>query len=115
MSLLDPPRLIASVQSFPADAASQDTADIMRDIAPYVKVLDFPEAKPSLLDLQVKNRSMLALPGESLGVTHKVSHHIALQLGTRPSYTQVYRLPHSQKAVVEDMIQGMLKENIIQE
>ncbi len=33
----------------------------------------------------------------------------------RPSYTRAYRLPHSQKAVVEEMIQGMLKENIIQE
>ncbi len=59
--------------------------------------------------------SVFALPGESLGVTDKVSHHIALQPGTRPSYTRAYRLPHSQKAVVEEMIQGMLKENIIQE
>ncbi len=59
--------------SLPADAASNDTADIMREIAPSVKVLDFPEAKPSLLDLLAKNRSVFALPGESLGVTDTVN------------------------------------------
>lgn len=111
----DPPHLIASVQSVPAHLESTDRAATIREIAPYVKVLDFPEVKPSLLPLLAKYRSVFALPGESLGATDKVSHSIVLQPDTRPSYTQAYRLPHSQKAVVEDMIQGMLKDNIIQE
>ncbi len=44
------------------------------------------EAFVERIQLLAKNRSKSALPGESLGVTDKVSHHIALQPGTRSSY-----------------------------
>ncbi len=77
-----------------------DLADVMAHLRPHVIVLDYPEAKPALLNLLAQRRQAVTLQKEPLGVTNKVTHHIALQPCTQPSYVPSYRLPHSQKQVV---------------
>ena len=82
-------------------------------IAPHVKVIDYPQGKTRRLELLADYRHIVALPGETLGQTDLTFHHIALKEGTNPIYVPAYRLPHSQRAVVQDMVQGMLDENVI--
>ncbi len=59
-------------------------------------------------------RDAIALPGESLGVTDRTAHDIRLKSGTHPVYVAAYRLPHSQKAAVDTMVQDMLDQGVIQ-
>ncbi len=48
-------------------------------------------------------------------MTTKVTHHIALQPGAQPSYVPSYRLPHSQRQVVQqkvdELLQGVIQES----
>ncbi len=89
--------------------------DVIVHLRPHVNVLDYPEAKPALLNLLIEHRQAIALPGEPLGVTNKVTHHIALQPGAQPSYVPSYRLSHSQRQVVEQKVDELLQEGVIQE
>ncbi len=57
----------------------------------------------------------IALPGGPLGVTNKVTHHTALQPGAQPSYVPSYRLPNSQRQVVQQKVDELLQEGVIQE
>ena len=110
----DPPSLVvAAVSTQPAHAS--DSAELAIQLGPHVKVLDFPEARPRLLDILATHRQALALPGEPLGVTDRVTHRIDLKPGTRPIYVPSYRLPHSQRKVSSGLVDGMLAENIIQD
>ena len=108
-SLQDPVPCVAAVSSQPSPTSSPE------ELKPHVQVMDFPDMNNSLLDLLVKHRTAFALPGEPLGVTHKVEHHIDLKPQTRPVYVPSYRLPHSQRQVAADLVQDMLQEGIIQE
>ncbi len=92
-----------------------DFADIIAPLMPHVNVLDYPDAKPALLKLLAKYKQAIALPGEPLGVTTQVTHHIALQHNTQPTYVPSYRLPQSQKQVVQQRVDELLKEGVIQE
>ncbi len=47
-------------------------------------------------------------------MTDRTAHHIRLKPGTQPVYVAAYRLPHSQKAIVDEMIQDMLGQGVIQ-
>ncbi len=79
-----------------------------------VNVVDHPEMKHSFLELLEGFRDVIALPGESLGVTDRTAHHIRLKPGTQPVYVAACRLPHSQKAIVDEVIQDMLDQGVIQ-
>ncbi len=79
-----------------------------------VKVVDYPEHRPSLLSLLNKYRSVIALPGEPLGPTSKAEHLIRLKSGAQPVYIPAYRLPHSQIQVVDEQIDDMLQQGVIQ-
>ncbi len=75
----------------------------------------FPEARSHLLHILTAHRQALALPGEPLGVTDRVTHHIDFKPGARPVYVPSYLLPHSQRKVAHDLVDGILAEGIIQE
>ncbi len=82
---------------------------------PYVylfNVVDYPEVKHSLLELLEHFRDVIELPGETLGVTDRAAHHTMLKPDTHPEYVAAYRLPHSQKAVVNEIIQDMLDQGV---
>ncbi len=100
------PLPVAGVTAHDADVT--DLADVMAQLKPYVNVLDYPATKPALLQLLAKHRQAIALLGEPLEVTNKVTHHIALQPGAQPSYVPSYRLPHSQRQVVQQKVDELL-------
>ncbi len=107
------PLPVAGVNAQNADVT--DFTDVMAHLRPHVNVLDYSEAKPALLNLLAQHRQAITLSGEPLGVTDKVTHHIALQPGDQPSYSPSYRLPHSQRQVVQQKVDKLLQEGVIQE
>ncbi len=92
-----------------------DFTDVVAQLSPHLKNMDYPEGKPALLELLAKHRQAVALPGEPLGLTDRISHHIALQPDAQPSYVPSYRLPHSQRQVVQQKVDELLDEGVIQE
>ncbi len=106
------PLSVAGVNAQNADVT--DLTDVMAHLRPHVNVLDYPYAKPALLNLLAQHMQAIALPGEPLGVTNKVTHRIAFQHGAQPSYVPSYRLSHSQKQVVQQKV-GELLQGVIQE
>ena len=80
----------------------------------HVKVVDYPELKAPLLDLLNRHRDVIALPGERLGSTDCAEHYIKLKPDSSPVYVPAYRLPHSQRAVVDQQIRDMLDQGVIQ-
>ncbi len=71
--------------------------------------------KPTLSQVLEMHRPAIALPGESLGVTHCAEHHIKLKPGSNPVYINAYKLPHSEAQLVEELIKNMLNQGVIQE
>ncbi len=71
--------------------------------------------KPTLLQVLETQRKAIVLPGEPLGVTHCVEHHIKLKPGTNPVYINAYKLPHSQIEPVQEMIKDILEQGVTQE
>ncbi len=61
------------------------------------------------------HREAIALPGEPLGVTHCAEHHIKLKPGTNSVYINAYKLQHSQRELVREMIKDIVKQGVIQE
>ncbi len=107
------PLPVAGVNTQTSDVT--DFADVIAPLVPHVNVLDYPDAKPALLRLLAQYRQAIALPGEPFGVTTQVTHHIALQPNSQPTYVPSYRLPHSQKQVAQQKVDELLKEGVIQE
>ena len=79
----------------------------------FVTVVDYPEFRPSLLELFKKYRDVITLPEESLDVTDKTEPYIKLKPGSQPVYIPAYRLPHIQRQVVAEAIDEMLEEGVL--
>ena len=109
----DPPQFVGCV-SAPCDGTLNLT-DTVSELTPHIKVSDYSDASPRLLSLLARYRRAIALPGDRLGVTSKTTHRIVLKADAQPCYTPPYRLPHSQRAVVDSLVDGMLKDGVIQE
>ncbi len=56
----------------------------------------------------------IALPGKPLRVTNCAEHRIKLKQGSNTVYINAYKLPHSQKQLVEELIKIMLYQGVIQ-
>ncbi len=80
-----------------------------------VKALDYPELKSSLRDLLGQYRSVLVFPGEPSSVIERAVHHIRLNPETKTVYIPVYRLPHSQRTIVDSMINDTVEQGRIRE
>ncbi len=76
----------------------------------HVKVEDYPELRARLLETLTRYRDTIALSGETLGATSLMAHNIKLKPGSRSVYIPVYRLPHSQRQVVNEQIEEMLEQ-----
>lgn len=92
-SFQDSPPLIGAVDS--QSTSSCSSAELITKLEAHVKVVDFPAEKHRLFDTLVAHRQAIAFPGEPLGVTDRVQHHIDLQPNTRSIHVPSYRLPHS--------------------
>ena len=62
----------------------------------------------------MENRNTIALPGDALGKSSVLKHQVKLKSGTHPIYIPAYRLPHSQFATVEKLINEMLTQEVIE-
>ncbi len=79
-----------------AQLGDEGLSDVVAQLGPHVKIPDYLEDKPTLLQLLAQHRHAIALPGEPLGLTNSVTHTISLQPNAKQSYVFSYRLPHSQ-------------------
>ncbi len=79
-----------------------------------LKVDDYSELKGPLLKLLHQYRDVIALPHESLGTTDTTEHKIRVKPDTKPVHISAYRLPHSQRQVVDEQVKSMLDQDVIQ-
>lgn len=107
LPLEDAPQVVAGV-STQCDITKTAAAPIYK-FASLVVANDYPEAKLRLLNLLAKYRNAIALPGESLRVTNTTKHCIVLKADAQPSYVSSYRLPYSQRTVVEGLMKDFLE------
>ena len=77
--------------------------------------VDFPDAREKLVKLLLKYDDIIALKGDTLGVTDKIKHHISVPRDTPPIYIPAYRVAHSQKQNIEKEVEKMLEQGIIKE
>ncbi len=70
--------------------------------------------KPTPLQVLEMHRPAIAFPGEPLGITHCVQHHIKLKPCSNPVYINMYKLLHSQRQLVEALIEDMVYQGVIQ-
>ena len=62
----------------------------------------------------VAEKASLRFCPTRLGATDRAEHHIKLKPATNPVYIPAYRLPHSQRRVVEKQIKEMLEQGVIE-
>ncbi len=77
-------------------------------------MVDYPELKGPFLKLLHQYRDVIALPGEPLGATDITEHKIRVKADTKPVYIPVFRLPHSQRQIVDEQVTYMLDQGVIQ-
>ncbi len=94
--------------------ATTHEASCMASLYSFDQVADYPEHQPSLLNLLRTYQDVIVLPGESLGATDKAEHLIRLKPGTKMVYIPAYGLPHSQRQIVDDQVDDMLRQGVIQ-
>ncbi len=75
--------------------------------------MDYPERKPSLTELLRQHSNVLAFSGENLGVTDIALHQFNPDIN--PVYIPAYRLPRSQRTIVDNMVKDMLEQGVIRE
>ncbi len=114
------PSCLQESSPLPVDGVStklveEDDSDVVAQLSEHVKKLYYLEGKSALLKLLAKHRQAVALPGEALGLTNRLRHHIFLQPDAKPSLILSYRLPHSQRQVVQQKVDELLAEGVIQE
>ncbi len=83
-------------------------------IGSFLKVGDYPELIGPLRKLLHQYCNAIALPSESLGTTDTTEHKIRVKPDTKPLYIPAYRLPHSQREVVDEQVKDMLEQGVIQ-
>ncbi len=86
------------------------TARRSPSLEPFLKVAHYQQLKPTHSQVLELHRGTIALPGEPLVVTHCAEHHINLKPGSNSVYINAYNLPHSQRQLVEELINDMLDQ-----
>ena len=114
-------QVVSEPLDLPATSATSVCASPRKDsvvqpqmLESLVTVTDYPELRSTLIQLLERHRDVFALPGEPLGATDRAEHHIKLKPATNPVYIPAYRLPHSQRQVVEEQIKEMLEQGVIE-
>ncbi len=102
---------VSAISSQSHDAVAQRSPSL----EPFIKVAHYNELKSTLLQVLEMHRRATALPGEPSGVRHCAEHHIKLKLSSNQVYINVYKLPHSQRLLVKELIKDMLDQGVIQE
>ncbi len=96
-------------QPFAGNMTSQASS-----LGSFLKVDDYLELKGPLVKFLHQYRDVIALSGESLGTTDTTEHKIRVKPNTKPVYIPAYRIPHSQRQVVDEHVKDMLDQGVIQ-
>ena len=107
VTVIDSPCSMVGAASSP-DSSAPESHVVTSRLSPHLNDIDYPEYRNSLLSLLGANRAAIALPGEPLGLTSLIEHRIDLLPDTRPIYIPAYRLPNSQRAVADQLVQDMI-------
>ncbi len=102
---------VAAVGSQKVDSLNRHSSSLES----YIKIAHYTEMNPTLLQVLETHVEVIALPGEPLSVTYCAEHHIKLKPGSNPVYRNAYKLLHSQRDLVQEMINDMLEQAVIQE
>lgn len=92
----------------------QEDLELGRKYRYHLKSTSRPDLEQNLVNLLLKHREAVALPGDALGKTTLIKHQIKLKKGTQPIYIPAYRLPHSKLATVDKIINEMLSQEVIE-
>ena len=60
-----------------------------------------------------RHRDTVALSGDKLGRTSVIQHQVNLETGSKPFFIPNYRLPISQRPVVEELVQEMKRDGVV--
>ncbi len=92
----------------PVGAVNQPCADDetsqASSLGSFLRVGDYPEMNGALVKLLHQYRDVIALPGEPLGTTDTTEHKIRVKPDTKPVYIPAFRLPLSQRQVVDEQV-----------
>ena len=76
--------------------------------------LAYPEAREKLCQLLLRYKDVVALKGDTLGLTSKIEHTIKVPHDMQPLYIPAYRVAHSQREAIDKEVEAMLKDEIIE-
>ena len=91
-----------------------DTEDLEWKFRNHLRSTCQHSLQKELLNLLVKHKDAIALPGDALGKTDILKHKIKLKEGTQPIYIPAYRMPHSKLATLDKIIAEMLAQDVIE-
>lgn len=101
----------AKITSLDTQSHAQQVAEL---VTKFVKDTDYPKGHDDLRNLLTRFHTITVLQGDPLGSATLVQHHIPLERGTALDYIPVYRIPHSQRQVLDTMVEDMLKEYVFE-
>ena len=78
-----------------------------------IKKTDYHDHIEELQELIWKYRDVVAVPGDKMGCTNVLKHHINLEPGTKPIYIPAYRLPEKHRKPVREAVEEMIEEGIV--
>ena len=83
-------------------------------IREQVNNTDFKAYENELVNLLHEFKDIVAIKGDSLGITDKISHSINVEQNAKPIYNQRYRTAHSQQLIIENEVEKLEKEGIVE-
>lgn len=96
-----------------SEKAFVSVADTRVKLEGEVNNTDFPHCRDRLLQILEKYRSVVAVTGDKLGRTDVLQHKIVIEDGARPFYIPNYKLPISQRPIVDEMVEEMKEDGVV--
>ena len=90
---------------------SRPLDQIIAELDPYVTYEG--EYRESLLKVLASYRDVIALPEESLGLTHLTELSLKLMEGAKPIALVPYKIPHSKQDLLNNEIEKLLEQGLI--
>ncbi len=92
----------------------QEDLKLWRKFRKHLNSISRPGLEQELINMSLKHKEAVALPGDAFGKTNLLKHQIKLKPGTQPIYIPTYRPPQSKLATVDILISEMLSQDVIE-
>ena len=93
---------------------SPEEAHRAGQIKEFLREEDIQFDKERLLETLLSYQDVLALRGDTLGVTDLIEHRINIPKDTKIIYIPAYRVAYSQRAVIDQEVEKMIKDGIVE-